>query len=236
MTFNNKSFHRRNGRTGTRNLTREPRLSWKEVRDQIRADILDRTYAPGDKLPRDADIAETLGCARSTVQRAMRDLSDAGLIERKRKGGTHVRTDPVTRATLDIPITRREVERRGSVYGYQLIDESTGDIPHEVARKFEQTETSEMLRVKALHLADHKPHIFEDRWICTDTVPEFWTLTYHAKAPTNGWSATSHTRVSIYGSTRFPPMPGQLKSSISRMVARCWLLNAQPGSGSRQSP
>jgi len=172
MTFNNKSFHRRNGRTGTRNLTREPRLSWKEVRDQIRADILDRTYAPGDKLPRDADIAETLGCARSTVQRAMRDLSDAGLIERKRKGGTHVRTDPVTRATLDIPITRREVERRGSVYGYQLIDESTGDIPHEVARKFEQTETSEMLRVKALHLADHKPHIFEDRWICTDTVPE----------------------------------------------------------------
>ncbi|MGC1504719.1 MAG: GntR family transcriptional regulator [Sulfitobacter sp.] len=147
-------------------------MSWKEVRDQIRAGILDLTFAPGDKLPRDADIAETLGCARSTVQRAMRDLSDAGLVERKRKGGTHVRTDPVTRATLDIPITRREVERRGGVYGYQLIDQNTGDVPHEVARKLEQTEPVRMLRVQALHLADHKPHIFEDRWICTDTVPE----------------------------------------------------------------
>lgn len=153
-------------------MTQEPRMSWKEVRDQIRAGILDLTFAPGDKLPRDADIAETLGCARSTVQRAMRDLSDAGLVERKRKGGTHVRTDPVTRATLDIPITRREVERRGGVYGYQLIDQNTGDVPHEVARKLEQTEPVRMLRVQALHLADHKPHIFEDRWICTDTVPE----------------------------------------------------------------
>ncbi len=153
-------------------MTQEPRLSWKEVRDQIRSVILDRTYAPGDKLPRDADLAEKLGCARSTVQRAMRDLSDAGLVERKRKGGTHVRTDPVTRATLDIPITRREVEKRGSVYGYQLIDQSVGDVPHEVARKFEQAETTEMMRVQALHLADHKPHIFEDRWICIDTVPE----------------------------------------------------------------
>jgi GntR family histidine utilization transcriptional repressor len=61
---------------------------------------------------RDEDIALELGCARTTVQRAMQDLSMAGLVERKRKGGTHVRTDPVTRATFDIPITRREVEQR----------------------------------------------------------------------------------------------------------------------------
>jgi GntR family histidine utilization transcriptional repressor len=153
-------------------LTREPRLSWKEVRDHIKASILDRRYAPGDKLPRDADLADELGCARSTVQRAMRDLSDAGLVERKRKGGTHVRMDPVTRATVDIPITRREVEKRGSVYGYHLIDLGFFKTPPEIAGKFELPQAAEMMRVRALHLADHKPHIFEDRWICQDTVPE----------------------------------------------------------------
>jgi GntR family histidine utilization transcriptional repressor len=153
-------------------LTQGVRLSWKEVRDQIRASILDRTYAPGDKLPRDADIADQLGCARSTVQRAMRDLSDAGLVERKRKGGTHVRTDPVTRATLDIPITRSEVEKRGGIYGYQLIDQSFAEVPREIAGKFGISEPTKMMRVQALHLADHKPHIFEDRWICADTVPD----------------------------------------------------------------
>lgn len=153
-------------------MKREPRLSWKEVRDQIKAGILDRTYAPGDKLPRDADIADQLGCARTTVQRAMRDLSDAGLIERKRKGGTHVRTDPVTRATVDIPITRLDVEKRGSTYGYHLIDSQMAETPREIASKFELAAPRQMLRARALHLADHKPHIFEDRWICKDTVPE----------------------------------------------------------------
>ncbi|MGB0959856.1 MAG: GntR family transcriptional regulator [Halocynthiibacter sp.] len=157
-------------------MTQNARQSWKEIRDQIKARILDRTYSPGDKFPRDADIADQLGCARSTVQRAMRDLSDAGLIERKRKGGTHVRMDPVTRATVDIPITRREVEKRGSVYSYQLIDHKITEPPQEIAGKLEQTTPTEMMRVQALHLADHKPHIYEDRWICTTTVPEIRKL------------------------------------------------------------
>ena len=143
------------------------------MRDSIHARILDRTYGPGDKLPRDEDIAEELGCARSTVQRAMRDLSDSGIVERKRKGGTHVRIDPVTRATLDIPITRKEVENKGSVYGYQLVSKTMAETPRSVAAKFGLSAPIEMMRIQALHLADQRPYIFEDRWVCLDTVPEF---------------------------------------------------------------
>ena len=167
-------------------MTQGSRLSWQEVRDQIRAGILNRTFSPGDKLPRDADIADQLGCARSTVHRAMRNLSDAGLVERKRKGGTHVRLDPVTRATLDIPITRREVERRGSIYGYHLIDQERSETTREVAGKFELSGPTQMMRVRALHLADHKPHIYEDRWVCTDTVPEILNVDL-ARESANEW-------------------------------------------------
>jgi GntR family transcriptional regulator, histidine utilization repressor len=142
------------------------------VRDRIHARILDSTYAPGDKLPRDEDIAEQMGCARSTVQRAMRDLSDSGIVERRRKGGTHVRSDPVTRATLDIPITRKEVENKGSVYGYQFISQTMADTPRSVAAKFGLSAPTTMMRIEALHLSDQRPYIYEDRWICTETVPE----------------------------------------------------------------
>lgn len=150
----------------------ETRLSWTDVRDQIRARILGRTYAPGDKLPRDEDIALEMGCARTTVQRAMQDLSVAGLVERKRKGGTHVRTDPVTRATFDIPITRREVEQRGAKYNYQLISRAIEETPIEIMARLGIQQRVEMLRVKALHLADNRPYIFEDRWIDTSSCPE----------------------------------------------------------------
>jgi GntR family histidine utilization transcriptional repressor len=107
-------------------------------------------------------------------------------VERKRKGGTHVRLDPVTRATLDIPITRREVERRGSIYGYHLIDQERSETAREVAGKFELSEPTQMMRVRALHLADHKPHIYEDRWVCTDTVPEILNVDL-ARESANEW-------------------------------------------------
>ena len=148
------------------------RLSWKNVRDAIHERILDSTYEPGDKLPKDAHLAEELGCARTTVQRAMQDLSDSGIVERRRKGGTHVRLDPVTRATLDIPITRKEVEQNGAVYGYQLVKKASAKTPPPIAANFELTAPTTMLHIEALHLADQRPYIYEDRWVCDETVPE----------------------------------------------------------------
>ncbi len=148
------------------------RQSWREIRERIHEQILSGRYAPGDKLPRDADLAEEMDCARSTVQRAMQDLSDAGIIERRRKGGTRVRPDPVTRAVLDIPITRHEVEAKGGQYGYQLIDQQTGPAPRQIQARLEQVSPREMLRVEALHLSDGHPYMYEDRWVSLDTSPE----------------------------------------------------------------
>lgn len=157
-------------------MNEQPRLSWVDVRDEVRARILNRTYAPGDKLPRDEDLAQELGCARTTVHRAMQDLSQTGLVERKRKGGTHVRTDPVTRATFDIPITRREVEQRGSKYDYQMISRLIEDTPMSVMARFAIQQPVKMLHVKALHLADNRPYIFEDRWVDIRSTPDILNI------------------------------------------------------------
>ena len=148
------------------------RLSWRDVRDEIHEAILSGRYGPGDRLPRDADIADDLSCARSTVQRAMQDLFNNGLVERRRKGGTKVRSEPVTRATLDIPITRREIEQKGGRYGHQLIHCTQTDAPPGVMAAFELTKKHPVLQVEALHLSDGRPYIFEDRWISLNTVPE----------------------------------------------------------------
>lgn len=153
-------------------MSTKTRHSWKSIRDSIHQKILDSTYSPGDKLPRDEDIAKELGCARTTVQRAMQDLSDSGIIQRKRKRGTHIPHAPVTRATLSIPVARKEVEQRGSVYGYQLVSKTMAEAPLSVIAGFGLDSPCPMLNVEALHLADQRPYIYEDRWISTDTVPE----------------------------------------------------------------
>lgn len=162
------------------------RVTWREVRDRIHDRILDGTYQPGDRLPRDIDVARDLDCARTTVQRAMQDLADSGLVERRRKGGTRVRPDPVTRAVLDIPVTRAEVEATGGLYGYQLVHRSEETSPRGVATAMELARPQGMLRVQALHLADSQPYIYEDRWICFETVPEIREVDL-ARESANEW-------------------------------------------------
>jgi GntR family histidine utilization transcriptional repressor len=142
--------------------------------------------SPGDKLERDEDIAGRLGCARSTVQRAMRDLSERGIVERRRKGGTRVRSDPVTRATFDIPIARQEVEARGGIYGYQLIRAEMQDTPRPVAAALDMRAPLPLLHVEALHLMNNRPFLYEDRWIMTRTVPEIETVDLSAQSA-NEW-------------------------------------------------
>jgi len=157
-------------------VTATRRLTWQHVRDHIHDDILSGRYAPGDKLPRDADIAVAFRCARTTVQRAMQDLADSGIVERRRKGGTHVRPHRIARATLDIPITRLEVEQKGGRYGYRLIRRSLERPPPPVRSSMGLCDPGELLRLEALHLSDGRPYILEDRWVCPRTVPEILDL------------------------------------------------------------
>jgi GntR family transcriptional regulator, histidine utilization repressor len=154
----------------------QPRLSWTDVRDIMRARILARSYALGDRLPRDADIAQDLGCARTTVHRAMQDLAAAGLIERRRKGGSHVKADPIARATLDIPLVRSEVAAQGRAYSYTLIARNLALCPAPIAAQLGLHTPQEMLHVTALHLADGRPFVFENRWINPAAVPEILTV------------------------------------------------------------
>lgn len=162
------------------------RLAWTDLRDEIRARILTRVYKLGDKLPRDVDLAGEFGCTRTTVQRAMTDLAAAGLIERVRKGGTRVLADPVTRASMDIPITRLEVQAAGRAYSHEVIDRKACPSPPHVMARFGLMAPRAMLRVQALHLADARPYILEDRWIDLGTCPEVADLDF-AQISANEW-------------------------------------------------
>lgn len=145
---------------------------WEAVRDLIRARVTAGALMPGDRLPRDEDLAVELGCTRTTVQRAMQALTEDGLLERRRRGGTRVRPDPVARPRVEIPVVRQEVEGRGAVYGYRLETAERAVPPGEVLAAMELTAPEEMLRVCALHLADGRPWLWEDRWVSLATVPD----------------------------------------------------------------
>ena len=63
-------------------------------------------------MPGEVDLAEEFGCARATVNRAMRELADEGFIDRKRKAGTRIKSSPTRHAKFAIPLIRDEIEKK----------------------------------------------------------------------------------------------------------------------------
>lgn len=130
---------------------------WEDIRAEVQARIRSGEWPLGSAIPNEEDLARTFGCARATVNRALRDLAAHGVLERKRKGGTRVLAIPVRKATLSIPVVRAEVEALGRVYSHQIIWEQMGQ--------------GNILHLETLHMADAKPYAHEVRELCLDVLP-----------------------------------------------------------------
>ncbi len=72
-----------------------------EVTERLRTLILTHQVRPGDKLPPERKLAETLGVNRATLREAMKNLEQAGLIHIRQGDGTRV-LDFVQTAGLDL--------------------------------------------------------------------------------------------------------------------------------------
>jgi GntR family transcriptional repressor for pyruvate dehydrogenase complex len=57
-----------------------PARAWRVVLEKIETDLLDGTLKPGDRLPPERELANTLGVGRSSVREALRVLEVMGLI------------------------------------------------------------------------------------------------------------------------------------------------------------
>jgi DNA-binding LacI/PurR family transcriptional regulator len=67
------------------------------IRQTLADAILSGTYAPGQRLPSESELVATFGASRPTVNRALRELQLAGVIDRRAGSGSYVRVDGAAR-------------------------------------------------------------------------------------------------------------------------------------------
>lgn len=204
------------------------RVPWQSVEREVLRRIHARVWPPGALLPTEAELAAEFGCARTTVNRALREIAETGLLDRRRKAGTRVALHPVARATFDIPVMRREVEALGHVYDHRLLERFEGPPPPTLATRMDVNPDRAMLCLKALHQADGAPFATEVRWINLGEVPDArdepfddisaneWLLRH---APyTHGQITFSATRATPDEASTFAAAPGAAVFVIDRMT------------------
>lgn len=144
---------------------------FRAIKAEILRRIRTRDWPPGAALPAETDLAAEFGCARATINRALRELAEDGVLDRRRKAGTRVSPAPTRRARVDIPQTRAEVEATGARYRYALLTREEQPAPAWLAALLALPPEAPMVHVQALHFADDRPWQVEDRWINLAAVP-----------------------------------------------------------------
>ena len=89
--------------------TTHPTARYEQVKSHIRRTIESGARQPGDRIPSELDLVAELGVSRMTVNRALRELADEGLVTR-RVGRRHVRRrgQAAIHAADDRPHRRRD--------------------------------------------------------------------------------------------------------------------------------
>lgn len=162
------------------------RTSYHDIKAIVLTRIRDNTLPPGANLPGEIDLAKEFGCARATVNRAMRELVDEGILERKRKAGTKVKSSPTRRALFSIPIVREEITNTGQKYRYVLIANDVISSPGWLRARLNVKKDQPILHLRCMHYAGSDPYQFEDRWINLAAVPRAADFDFEDMGP-NEW-------------------------------------------------
>lgn len=147
-----------------------------QIRRAFAQKISSRDLKPGDRLPFEHELVQSLNTSRMTVSRALQGLAEDGLIVRRRKAGTFVAEQTAFQTPVTIHVPRNEIEAGGRRYGYELLSRAKMAIAGDRA-------ANRVLHLVCRHSADGLPYLFEKRWINLASVPAAGTETFETVPP-----------------------------------------------------
>jgi len=156
---------------------------YKQIRLDIERQILTGEWPPGHRIPFEHELMVRYGCSRMTVNKALSELAQADLIERRRRAGTFVRRPKFLSAVLQITDIRAEITALGRSYGYELIQCSRRVANAADRARLGVRKTGKVVAIACRHSADNVPFAIEDRLIDLDAVPEAATADFAIEPP-----------------------------------------------------
>ncbi|MBV2366967.1 GntR family transcriptional regulator [Streptomonospora nanhaiensis] len=147
----------------------DPRPLYAQIAAELRAEIRDRTIAPGDTLPSEAALQERFGVSRSVVRQALATLEEEGVVRRD-PGRAAVATAGVEHRRLVQRVTGLfdQFSRSGLDLATRVVRLEEAAPPAHVARHLG---TRAVLRLERVRSVRDDPLSYVRTWLPADRVP-----------------------------------------------------------------
>ena len=90
-----------------------PAPQYLKVKNHLREGIASGRWRPGERLPSESELTETFGVSRMTVNRALRELHQEGMVDRVQGVGSFVAQLHRIASTLTVRDVHEEIAARG---------------------------------------------------------------------------------------------------------------------------
>jgi len=151
----------------------QPATRYEQVKQYIRHTIESGERRAGERIPSELDLVASLGVSRMTVNRALRELTDEGLLTRVSGVGTFVAETKPQSTLLMIAHIGDEIRSRGHEYSYQTVLMRREVAPVNVSNALGLPPGASVFHVICVHRENGLPVQLEDRYVNPAIAPDF---------------------------------------------------------------
>ena len=160
-------------------------LPYEAVKASLRERIAAGGWQPGVRLPSERELVQQFGCARMTVHRALRELEDEGLIERRQGSGSYVAELHPISNLLRVRDIHAEIAERGHAHEARLVSLATEKANLQVASAMRLKRGAPVHHVQLVHLENGVPIQLEDRHVNPALAPDFMVRDFTQVTPSH---------------------------------------------------
>ena len=145
---------------------------YQQLKDHIIERISTGDLKPADRVPSENELVESMSVSRMTANRALRELTDEGYVERVAGRGTFVSDFRSRSDLLEVHDIAEEIGRRGHSHAARVISASVQHANGEVAKALNVKNGTEIFRLLLVHYENGAPVQTEERYVLASFAPD----------------------------------------------------------------
>ena len=150
-----------------------PEPIYLQIKNLIERRIDSGEWPAGQKLPSENDLVNALEVSRMTINRALRELTQEGLIRRVHGLGSFVAEKPRHASLIELQDIALEIERDGGTHRARVLSLETVYASPAVTELMQLGEPAPLYRLRAVHYRGELPLQFESRYVNPELMPQF---------------------------------------------------------------
>jgi len=144
---------------------------YQQLKDLIIGRISSGELRPADRVPSENELVEAMHVSRMTANRALRELTGEGYVERIAGRGTFVSDFRARSHVLEVHNIADEIERRGHSHTSEVLRQSRLHARGEIARTLHVEQGTDVFHLLLVHFENGAPIQVEDRHVVADFAP-----------------------------------------------------------------